>query len=529
MLYFIPAWYSNNDWKENEQAWYRARTVTEFDDTVKQIQLFFRKKVADFKILVLGFSPDIRHFLHRQGVYHAPYWSCFDSMQGIRKKDIQVFSYHELNWPDGVEFIYSPFAVIALLNGKKYAVIEFAEDGNMFRVDMYQDEVMVSRNLYDDRGFISCQIVFRNGLPYREQYFNEDGVWKFARFLDDGHTIINPDSNFFIVGDDENEKKITYRKKIYNSIDEMIMEVFLEALPKSEDDIFIIAMDRLHSGVILKALEGRKKILSFFNRRLEEGLSEYDDRLIEQADYIVLDKKETEDDISDHLLKSSAGKRIITPYDSRVEFSDSQHLRVQNTLFAVDGLNRDEFDDYIVKFAEYQKINKRARMILFTRSSNYDARRLILHNARKALRKAGMDPEIARENNSRTENSLDMTDDSEQIFFVSQCVDEMSVSRTLREQRVVIDLNLEPDQFLQISAMSMGIPQITLKETDYIEDGKNGKVIKDKDEFIESIKFYLESIENYNAAEIASYELGSKFSTNRLVDSWKEVIKDIEH
>ena len=45
MEYFIPAWYQNGDWKENEQVWYRARTVTEFDDTVKQIQLFFRKKI----------------------------------------------------------------------------------------------------------------------------------------------------------------------------------------------------------------------------------------------------------------------------------------------------------------------------------------------------------------------------------------------------------------------------------------------------------------------------------------------------
>ena len=43
MLYFIPAWYQQDDWKESEEVWYRSRTVTEFDDTVKQIQLFFRK------------------------------------------------------------------------------------------------------------------------------------------------------------------------------------------------------------------------------------------------------------------------------------------------------------------------------------------------------------------------------------------------------------------------------------------------------------------------------------------------------
>lgn len=76
MQYFIPAWYQENDWRENEQVWYRSRTVTEFDDTVKQVQLFFRRKVAPLEVVLLSFSPNFRHFLHRQGVYHVPYWSC---------------------------------------------------------------------------------------------------------------------------------------------------------------------------------------------------------------------------------------------------------------------------------------------------------------------------------------------------------------------------------------------------------------------------------------------------------------------
>ena len=59
---------------------------TEFDDTVKQIQLFHRNKVYPYQILLLSFSPNFRHFLHRQGVYHAPYWSCFDAIQEVKRK-----------------------------------------------------------------------------------------------------------------------------------------------------------------------------------------------------------------------------------------------------------------------------------------------------------------------------------------------------------------------------------------------------------------------------------------------------------
>ena len=55
MLYFIPAWYQQNKWSEHEQIWYERRMHTEFDDTVKQIQLFHRNKVYPYQILLLSF------------------------------------------------------------------------------------------------------------------------------------------------------------------------------------------------------------------------------------------------------------------------------------------------------------------------------------------------------------------------------------------------------------------------------------------------------------------------------------------
>ena len=43
MLHFIPAWYQENTWSESEQIWYVRRMHTEFDDSVKQVQLFHRR------------------------------------------------------------------------------------------------------------------------------------------------------------------------------------------------------------------------------------------------------------------------------------------------------------------------------------------------------------------------------------------------------------------------------------------------------------------------------------------------------
>ena len=52
MLYFIPAWYKENSikWEEKEQTWYTRRLHTEYDDSVKQIQLFHRNGGTPYKI-----------------------------------------------------------------------------------------------------------------------------------------------------------------------------------------------------------------------------------------------------------------------------------------------------------------------------------------------------------------------------------------------------------------------------------------------------------------------------------------------
>ncbi|MGN0241651.1 MAG: accessory Sec system protein Asp1, partial [Candidatus Weimeria sp.] len=350
MQYFIPAWYQDNDWKRDEQFWYRSRKVTEFDDTVKQIQLFFRKHVAPFEILVLGYFPDFRHFLHRQGVFHAPYWSCFDAMQGISAKQMKPFSFHDLSWPDDIEFIYSPFAVIVKRKNEKYAQIEFAEDGNMFRVDQYKNGRIYCRNNYDDRGFMSSQIVFQNGREYREQYFDEDGVWKFARFADDGHVVINPKNNWYYSSLNGTKEKVSYSKASYSGIAEVIEEVLSENLRNNPDsDIFIAAMHPLHSRVLADTIGAKKLVLSFFARRLEEnGINEDDEKLIRRADYIVVDQKDTEKTL--WKCSAASGKKIreITPYDSREETSDSLKLHVQNVLLSTDQMELEDYNRVIV-------------------------------------------------------------------------------------------------------------------------------------------------------------------------------------
>ena len=537
MLYFIPGWYRKNHWSENEQLWYKRRTHTEFDDSVKQVQLFNRNKVAPFRIILLSYAPNFRHFLHRQGAYHVDYWSFFDCICGIKKKKPTVFSFHDLNWPEGIEFIYSQFAVLAFLNGEKYAQIEFAEDGNPIVIDMFQKDRIIRSNMYDDRGFVSSTILYKDGKPDYQEYLTEGGVWKIRAFFGDKHIEINPLSNSYTIDKDGNDKAYIFEKTVYENIEQVIKEVLGRYVESCKDnDIFCIAMHNIHSKLLDEVLSGRKKILSFYGDRYAFD-TPMSIEVVKNADHIITDSYETSKTVIENVPQSEGIITDITPYDARPDFGNSHQLMVQKILIPVDGLEDDVFDRLIRTLGSYLPENENARVHLFTRRADYDIEGRLLKKTAKILLEAGCPPEWAYKKESMddtgAENALiDAEEDEEEAieerFFVEQCVDELSVTRCMKEQRIIVDIRSVPELYLQITAISGGIPQIVRYKTQYLEEGKNGFAISSMDELGEKLDYYLGSMANWNKCLIYCNEIIKKYTTRVLVGKWREVIENLE-
>lgn len=531
MLYFIPAWYQKDSFNEIEQYWYSRRLHTEFDDTVKQVQLFHRSGAYPFRIMLLGFAPNFRHFLHRQSVYRAPYWSCFDAIQEVTRKKVAVLSYHNLEWPEGIEFSYTPFAICALLKGKMYARVEFGEDGNPIEIDMFKNDRLYRRNIYDDRGFLSATVLFNEEeKPVYQDYLNENGIWKIRCFYSDGHVLINGSEPTYRIKHNDIDEVFTYSKSEYGSLEDVISEVLNTFLKYTdESDIFCAAAHSRNFNILTKLFADRKLILSFFEDRFipdreEEGIVD----LFETVDKFVVDSEGNGARICTVSDKYSELITDITPYDSRIDFGISQQLDVQNIMVPVDGLDEDILVDLIKLFDGYTSRNNNARIHFFTRSaSDMFARRIYAYINANISSTVKEGDQVERD--MVRELGIDATYEisKEQKFFVDQCVSELEVSKCMREQRVMVDLRDMPELFLQISAISGGIPQIVKNKTQYVVHEHNGFVIEKTEDVIAAIDFYLDNINNWNEAKIFSYELGKKYTTKVLLDKWKEVIKSI--
>lgn len=530
MLYFIPAWYLNNEWKENEQFWYRRRTQTETDDTVKQIQLFQRNSICEYQILLLSYAPNFRHFLHRQSAFRVPYWSVFDAIQEVRRKKQAVLSFHNLNWPRDTEFIYTPFSVIAMRGNARYAQIEFGEYGNLIQVDLYQNGQINRKNIYDDRGFVSCTSVYENGQRAYDQYLTEKGVWKLCHFAD-GHIVVNPRSDKYLIRTRKGEEEIPFFKKVYASMEEVIEEVFASYLQTTRDaDIFCAAAHGQHLALLGRLLSGRRSIFSLFRDRIQIDSNNMALQILSQGDYIITD---SEDNLNNLLIQScltSTAKVNIPPYDTRIDTGISQQLHVQKILLPVDRLPAETLETAIKYLAAYLEKNQDARVHLFTRNAAFDREESLLRQVSGILESGGYPPGWARkENTNKFEFLLDEEDHIPILFIVEQCVDELSVNKCVREQRLLVDLADTPDLFLQISCVSMGIPQILKTATQYMHHGKNGRINRDLSELGEDLRYYLENLGNWNQAMVESYKLGKTHTAQYLIEKWKEVISNIEN
>lgn len=525
MLYFVPAWYKQNTWSEDEQQWYKRRMKSEFDETIKQITLFHRNVDVNYQIINLSFAPNFRHFLHRQSMYRASYWSCFDAMAQIRSKKISVLSYQDIKWPNNVEFVYSSFAILAFIKGMKFAKIEFGEDGNLISIDMYKNNVICRKNYYDDRGFVAGSVVYEDGIEQYQDYLMENGIWKLRQFFSDGHVERNPSYPNYDLMTSEGIQEIPFSKCYYDSMEQVIEEVLSSYIGITDSkDKFFVAAHPLHMNVLGRCIAQKSVMLTFFEDRFDYKKLNDIGELEKKISYIITDSKATSELIRKNLKTQGIPVTDISPYDTRMDFGISQQLKVQNILVPIDGIMPQEFDEMIKQLAEYLQRNELARVHLFSRNASWGYEEQVMQMLLDILERYGYDSRWAVKEDLLIEVEDDMADVVEQRFYIDICVDERTISKCINEQRVILDLRKTIDVFLFITAISKGVPRISISKDQFLEDKKNGYLIQTYSQIQESISYYLDSFENWNEALVSCYEIGKEYTTQNLIDAWRRVL-----
>ncbi|MEY8461692.1 accessory Sec system protein Asp1 [Streptococcus merionis] len=524
MFYFVPAWYNQNrTWDDNTSPWFHVFARMNFDDTVNQVKMF-RNANEQTTLLVLNYQPQLRYFLHNQDLLGVDYYSFFDDIQNISAQSVTPVHFRELNWPKGTYFVFTPFMVVAKQNDQELAHITQAENGNLLNILFFREGRAYCRYLFDDRGFASSIIHFDDdGHEQSQRYLNECGVWQFEVDLKGGQPAIyiNPASDKL------------FAQATYENFETLLAER-LSLLEKrmASDDVLIIAAEQRHNQLLDTVFSRKRLVYSFFQNRYHLSDVEQFGKDVANAALLVSDSKSTFDAVQQTLMAIDLEKAHVSLpiFDTRLRLGRSQTMKQLNTYFFIDTISHDTLMRHIAVILAVMEENPYIHLRLISYRPELDMDELKKEIYHLIERQFSVEAFIEIENLDQGENAID-----EQLEEAMPRIEtyimhnETEIIKNLDAARLILDLGQEPDLYTQIAGISAGIPQLNAVESDFVEHGKNGKIITTDQELEEALHFYYDGLANWNRSLVHSVQKMADYTSGRLLERWKALLEENSH
>lgn len=513
MRYFIPAWYSEQKlWKDNTLPFYYKPNKTGFDDMISLISMH-KKNGRKYKLLVLNYSPNLRLFLHRHDLFESDYWSVFDVLQNAPNTLPKAIDYLELNWSKDTEFVYSPFMIEAVISENMYSQIKFNQEGYILHIHEFENGVQQKKMIFDDRGFISSIIKYENDIEIEQTYLNVLGEKVLTENLITGEVLTNTPVKDLL---DHNKYK-----NMLEIIEELVEKFYTYQITLSDD--FIVASDQRHNNLITRYFKENQLCFSVFSNR-NKNITPNLIQSMQPVKSCLVDTKKNEREcnviINNNLIDMKVFR--ITPFDTEKIENISSQLYDINIGFWIDNLSRETVEIIINQLYNYIKNKENFKVTILMKDIASKTPKWLLDIVKE---KNKLYNEKQKKLNEEIADVLEEEMEFIEMIKIESVLFEDDLIRAISTLRVVIDLGEEPDLYLQISAISAGVPQINIIETEYVTPDINGVIIPNSTDMIQALDYFLLSLKNWNYSYSSSIKLVDEFSSTKIIKIVDDLIK----
>lgn len=489
MKYFIPAWYIGDKWWQSHSRPYydELYNKSEFDDLVSLMGMYYQNE-KNFEIIILNHFSDLRTFLYRNQLFECSYWSVFDEIQIISSTEPRPIDFRDLDWLNHSNVIYTPYVIRCEISATSYKTIHFSPTGYIIWIETFESHQKVSRAVYDDRGFISQIHYFKD--RERIDFLTEAGDVVMTEYGDTYEVKIH--------------EKHHHRFKLtqYTSMDVIIQE-FLEAHINEQTHV-IAASDVRHNNIINSIIDSEKLTYSVFDKRNTFNLKETIASMRHAKHWLVGLKKNER-----LLLPENHALMRITPFNTQVITNKSNELYDSYIGFNIDGIDKVRVLKVIKILYEFMKNNKNMKVTLITRenSSHYTYLNEVIEDINQYFLDLDDNYDLLTEENKQKKKVIELLS----LPFENDIIEHM------KHLRILIDLNHEPDLFMQICCISVGIPQVNLTETDYVKDSINGIVVHQDEEVMMALNYYLTVLKHWNESFAYNVQISEYYASNIII------------
>ncbi|MBO0452055.1 accessory Sec system protein Asp1 [Candidatus Enterococcus murrayae] len=530
MMYLIPNWEQNDNSLEN--------------DRILNITKLFTENGEPYKLFLLNHLPFLRYKAQEHSLLSDCYWRAYDVIQNITIQEGHPLGLEDLSLPKDVEHVYTPFGIILFQKNKKFGEIKFNKYGCIEGVKYFKEDYDYFE-YYDDRGFLSLiEYLTKQNIVTKREYFNEYGEKTITELLKGNSQIIVEEA-----GAD------SLKSKTFCTIDEVIAEVLKEELKqiKDQNKQIITTTDNAILNVTQEIQEDGQLVRIVSD---DDVLNQYDKHLfiksLKTAKCVVTDTKakmqelltikKANPELADVKIatipmfntelalgmSNSIAQLII--YWKVEQLSDFQlaanqifmNNLIENTKYSLivevrtrldqrklQEAQKELIDSYFDVDSESEDFKKTAHFIEAKRIKRlYKADELAIEEIRKSA---------AWKNLVKAINVYNRIE-----FRVQPTL--LSVRNDFHKTRLYVDINEKYNLQMQSLAISAGIPQLAKVKTDFIEEKKNGMIVRRTSELEPALTFFLQDLSNWNNALVKNVSVIEDFSPQIILKKWREVL-----
>ncbi|KRM09938.1 accessory Sec system protein Asp1 [Paucilactobacillus suebicus] len=514
-------------------AWQDDKLSLVYDDMISLANNFKQNKI-DVHLMLVQYLPSLRYLLHRYNLLETDWWNVFDEIQNIGVREGQPADVTDLTWPISANRVYSRSGMFIYEGRTKIASAEVSSDSYLSAVHYY-DEGTENIDVYDDRGFITSHRTLANGQLQEIQWFNEH------------HQLImtaNADGEIQIDSDQQQR----FDQQSYGSLQDIVVEFVNRHLQEHQIDQIVAAADET---IIEVADQIDDDVQCHFVVQYDSSHARIQPEAVEvlnrRAQTVVVPLQS----LVEPLKQQLTAPQILShaPYSTDLDLGVSNEQDNMKIFWNVDHANNALADQVVYRLIQGTIAHDDWELSINTDSKEQSARFLaqIQQLVQDQYSLLGRNDEVQTVRSylrSMKEKAL-FQDQQEAIdrlkkmpfwsnirvaagllerIEVKENENQKKLLKDLDTARVVVDLAPVPNLFVQIQAISAGIPQINTSKSEYVIPSENGTLINKASEIDAALDYFLAVLRNWNVSLIKNIDLIEKYSSVQLVEFWKDIL-----
>lgn len=494
MEYFIPAWHGQLiDWVFNTPH-------IEIYDDVNYMRIL-RENKKKIGLVLTDYQPQLTTKLNHITLYPDKFFSVYDYLQDVPSLENYIFDYRDIRWPEDASFDLTPFRILVISQGKLYARIIFDSDGKILYIEKVdKDGQVVKKLIMDSRGFISSEDTNEKTI-----FLDPEGHWRFVYSKKTDRVSVNPIFSFT-------------RFQTYDHLGDLIQEVMVDHFLKqvNDDDHLIVTVD--DRSPISLSVYNPYDVIYTANKwhKFENKIKE-----VNHGPIIVPAKRDIEKVRA--MLSEPLPITDMPSYSIQPNLGHSQRLKRQITAVFAENTSYEDLKKILAVVYQRMIKNPDGEGVCFLTYSN--AQDNVVRRVLDELQtEHGNEFTTKKEATEQGDNQLEESQHLPILYIKQKRISSINDAyKALDKIRILINWG-HSDDFIQTTAISVGIPQLQNFTSSTLMDRKNGWVCHSMADLKAGLSNYLDNLKTWNQALVYDVKLLNRYSTNNLMTKWKQIL-----